>query len=300
MVEQVNGKTIEIRPANQGDREAVAAISAQIWDGDGYVPRVFDKWVADTMGEFSLVCVDGQVAGFGKLTMLSAEDAWLEGLRMGKGHRGLGLAKSLTKYYVNICRERGVNSLRLSTFVENHESLHIIETHGFQRVASFKLLTAQAREGVASPAGVVAVASLEELEQFVDAELLARRGGLLSFDFTFEPWRDSLLRDLISERSIFALRRNGQAVGLLILSARHSKSGELSISYMQGETPIDLATLTDFALATAGREQRNLIVMCPEDDLLLSVYLQKGLVKECGNNLPDVFVYEHESTLRRA
>lgn len=300
MVEQVNGKTIEIRPAGQGDREAVVAVSAQIWDGDDYVPKVFDKWVADAVGEFSLVCVDGQLAGFGKLTMLNKEDAWLEGLRMGRAHRGLGLAKSLTKYYVNICRERGVRSLRLSTFVENHESLHIIETHGFQRIASFKLLTAQAREGVAKPAGVVTVASLGELQQSIDAHLLAKRRELLSFDFTFEPWREALLHDLIADGSVFALRREGRTAGLLVLSARHSKSGELSISYMQGETQADMEILTDFALATAGGEQRDLIVMCPEDEMLLSVYLQKGLVKEHSSDLPDVFVYEHESTLRRA
>lgn len=294
-----NGKTIEIRPARAGDREAVSAISAQIWDGDDYVPKVFDKWLGDSTGEFSLVCVDGEVAGFGKLTMLNAEDAWLEGLRMGKNHRGLGLAKSLTKYYVNLCRERGVNSLRLSTFVENHESLHIIETHGFRRIASFKLLTAQPGVNRLDPAGIGPVSDLAELRKAIDRELLAERGGLLSFDFTFEPVRDELLRELLAERGVFALRRDGRVAGLLILSARHSKSGELSISHLQGETPADLEQLTEFALGTASAAQRNLIVMCPGDKLL-SVYLRKGLVKEHESDLPDVFVYEHESTLHLA
>jgi len=278
----------------------VAAISAQIWDGYDYVPLMFDKWVGDTTGEFSLICVDNEVAGFGKLTMLSPEDAWLEGLRMGQAHRGLGLAKSLTKYYVNMCRERGVRSLRLSTFVENHESLHIIETHGFQRIASFKLLTAQAGEGRVSSPDIVPVASLGELEQAIDARLLAKHHHLLSFDFTFEPWRENLLRELIAEGSVFASRCAGRTTGLLVLSGRHAKSGELSISYMQGETPADLENLIDFALAKAGKEQRNLLVMCPGEELLLSIYLQKGLVKEHDSDLPDVFVYEHESTLRQA
>ncbi len=294
---EVKAKTIEIRRASLKDRTAVEQISAQIWEGHDYVPNVFDKWVADNEGEFTLVCVDGEVAGFGKLTMLTGRHAWLEGLRMGGGYRGLGLAKLLTRYYIDLCAERGVNSLRLSTFVENYESLHIIETHGFRRIASFKLMMAEHGPVKLKPEAVEVLQSFSEVLQELDKSILAKRSSLLSFDFTFEEVSEELLNELLAEGSIVGIRRDGKIRGLMALTTRHSKGSELSISYMQGDTRADLELLTDYAIATAAELRQNMLVMCPQDETLLAVYLQKGLRKELDTPEPDVFVYEHESTL---
>lgn len=299
MLTEVRGRKVEIRRARSEDRSAVAAISAQIWDGYDYVPNVFDKWVMDSEGEFAVVCVDNEVAGFGKMTMLNGKDAWLEGLRMGENYRGLGLAKLLTRYCLDKCQERGFGSLRLSTFIENHESLHIIETHGFKRTASFKFLTADSSKAVTATGAVEVLRSLSEVNQVLDRDALARRNYFLSFDFTFERISETLLAELLSANSVLGVRHNDELTGMMILSSRHSKGNELSISYLQGQTRTDLEELVSYALASSAEVQQNLIVMCPPDEMLLSVYLEKGLRKELDSDEMDVFVYEHESTLSR-
>ncbi|MEW6216856.1 MAG: GNAT family N-acetyltransferase, partial [Candidatus Bipolaricaulota bacterium] len=60
------------------------------------MPLVLDGWL--TEGGLVVAELNGDLAGFGKLTLLSPGEVWLEGLRVDPTHRGKGVAKALAQH----------------------------------------------------------------------------------------------------------------------------------------------------------------------------------------------------------
>jgi RimJ/RimL family protein N-acetyltransferase len=116
------------------DTPAVMAISSRIWEGNDYLPRVFDAWVTDTEGEFAAVLLDGRVVGCGKLTFFTPDDAWLEGLRKDPAVTEKGMGRFLALYFMSRLSARpGLASLRFSTRTTNVASVTTHERLGFLR-----------------------------------------------------------------------------------------------------------------------------------------------------------------------
>jgi len=67
---------IMLRPARLQDIPEIARISAGIWDGEDYVPRVAAGWISDPSGRFVAAEHEGIVRGFGRIVMHTATDAW--------------------------------------------------------------------------------------------------------------------------------------------------------------------------------------------------------------------------------
>lgn len=139
--------SLTVRPARPEDRDAVAAISAQIWEGEDYIPEVFDDWVADPRGEFSLVFDGEQLVAFGKLTELREGEWWLEGLRVDPAHQGRGIARHAHDYAVALADRVGNGVLRFATGNYNVAVHRLAEHTGFEHVATFVDARAAASPG---------------------------------------------------------------------------------------------------------------------------------------------------------
>lgn len=135
------------RPARPADRAAVAEISAQIWEGEDYVPEVFDDWVADPRGEFTLFFEGEQLVAFGKLTELLAGEWWLEGLRVHPAYQGRGIASQAHDYAVALADRIASGVLRFATGDFNVAVHRLAEHTGFAHVASFVVARAEACPG---------------------------------------------------------------------------------------------------------------------------------------------------------
>ncbi|MBU0596364.1 hypothetical protein KJ567_06745, partial [Candidatus Bipolaricaulota bacterium] len=59
-----------LRPVVETDRTRVFEISAQIWDGEDYVPSHFDAWLADSEGEVVGAEFDGTLIAFARRTWI--------------------------------------------------------------------------------------------------------------------------------------------------------------------------------------------------------------------------------------
>jgi hypothetical protein len=55
---------VGLRPVRPGDRAAVEAIAAQVWDGEDYLPQVFDDWLADPEGLFCAATIHDRLIGW--------------------------------------------------------------------------------------------------------------------------------------------------------------------------------------------------------------------------------------------
>jgi len=181
---------LTFRRAQPSDRDAVTALCAKIWEGDDYVPRCFDDWVADEAGEFTLCFAGAQLAGLSKLTWLAPGEAWLEGLRKDPDLPVKGVGSALCRRYLAaLARQSGLRSVRFSTYFANLASIKLNEAMGFTCIAtaSFKemrkeALARRAQEPAGEDARIVQV-------QDADLALAFVRGSGWFGDFIHQAWR---------------------------------------------------------------------------------------------------------------
>lgn len=127
------------RKAAPEDKPAMLAICAQIWDGDDYIPYVWDEWLAEPYGQLSVVELDGKVVGMGKLTRLAPEEWWLEGLRVDPAYRERGIGRFLHQQGVALAERIGSGVLRFATSSANTSVHHFAEETGFQHIGDYVL-----------------------------------------------------------------------------------------------------------------------------------------------------------------
>ena len=89
------GQELTLRPMRPADRDRVAEISRDVWDGHDYIPRVFDDWVADAGSTFQAAELEGTVVGLHRLRPYGPGLIWYEGLRVASTHRRQGLARTM-------------------------------------------------------------------------------------------------------------------------------------------------------------------------------------------------------------
>lgn len=134
-----------IRPARAADRNVVMALVAQIWDGEDYIPEVWDEWLAAPHGELTVAELAGRVVCLSKLTRLRPGVWWLEGMRVDPAFRGRGIATVVTRYQVQLAERLASGQLGLGTSSENEAVHRLVEHLGFARVAAFVKYTAEPR-----------------------------------------------------------------------------------------------------------------------------------------------------------
>lgn len=138
------------RKASSQDTPAVMELTRQIWDGDDYIPEVWQDWLADPCGQLAVAEYLGQVVGLGKLTLLHPGSWWLEGLRVDPAYEGRGVATQLETYLMADWLKHGDGMIRLGT-ASTRTAVHRLCAHsGFEKVGEFTTFAAAALDGTPS------------------------------------------------------------------------------------------------------------------------------------------------------
>ena len=127
-------KMLKVRKIRPSDKARAIEITKDIWDGDDYLPLVFDKWVKEKEGEF-VAAIDkkGKLIGFEKLTMVTKHDAWIEGLRKDMKSKIKGVGVFLTNYFLKkLSKNKDIRTIRFSTYFQNVESIGLFQKIGFK------------------------------------------------------------------------------------------------------------------------------------------------------------------------
>lgn len=236
---------IEIRRARHDDKKRIEEISRDIWEGDDYLPQVFDAWVEETGGEFSVITVDGRVAGCAKITELPGRVLWLEGIRVDKAYRGQGLGKKMAEYQLERAQGMGASRIELGTFIENYESLAIIEKRGFVKVAGFKFMMKPLTEKDGEDCLQISSDCVERIKSLEDlggaGEIMARlasepRLGYVGFDWTFMRCTEALLDRLILQEALY---RVGDTI--FAFGRWKQKDDGVSIHFLYGDRDVPAA-----------------------------------------------------------
>jgi GNAT superfamily N-acetyltransferase len=242
-----------IRPARPDDREEAFAISAQIWDGEDYVPDVWERWLADRRGEFVVATLRGRVAGFSKLTEHGPREWWLEGLRVDPKYRGRGIARALHEYLIARAGSEGPAMLRYATGGDNLASRHLGESSGFRLVGAYSRVHAKAL----TPAEREASKALPPLETWRKADLPALQAflersarlkadhGMYSLAWTWYELSETRLGEALAARRAVGWRHaNGAVVALALLEPQPERR-LLRVNFADGRLrgPLGLADL---------------------------------------------------------
>lgn len=295
---------MKFRRATIHDKERVLDICKHIWEGDDYIPNIYDHWVTDEAGEFTLIEEDGKISGLGKLTLLEPEIGWLEGLRVAPEARSKGYAKELTKYYMQKGKELGFRQLRLSTYHRNYASIHVIENYGFKRVADF-YITDQVVERTKKVPGageiLQAVPGSEDAAVLVEKMLQAPEQKVvkeyLGFGWIFRKLTRELILKEIEQRHIYYIKQNGEIEGGILIYPDQVKDKGVYYIVMVTGTDAAIGRLLEWTHQNAvewGMEM--LAAMIPSEPRLKSIYLDCGFKcwEEDQSFDTTVFIYEHD------
>jgi GNAT superfamily N-acetyltransferase len=120
---------VTCRPASARDHADVTEFCKGIWDGDDYVPEVWDDWLHDPNGLLAVAESNGHAIGCSKITLISQGQWWLEGFRVDPNYQGLKVGSRLHRCVTDWWIENGDGTLRLMTDAGNFAVHHMcIET----------------------------------------------------------------------------------------------------------------------------------------------------------------------------
>jgi GNAT superfamily N-acetyltransferase len=279
----------------------VVAFTRTTWDGWDYLPDVWASWLEARDGAVFAAeaaggaeTVRGRPIAVGRVTLLSASETWMEGLRVDPAVRGRGVATAFQAAELNWAQAQGAAIVRYTTGETNEASLHLGARHGFVVVGRWRALRPEEPDGIAaSSAGVPKAAETHPpraaiLERLDAAGLVAREpaGGAtaaarlwerLETDATFVAgerlyeWRawawqafteERLARHLEQGDLLLVEDREGWAVGLV---ARERLPAETRLALLGGDAGPALR-LVEHVTKAAGRRP---IIRLPDDSPLL-------------------------------
>src|SRR5258708_38740556 len=137
-----------VRPARPEDHDAVLAFCARTWSDGDYIAEVWDDWLGNQRGVLLVATLAERPVGLVHVRMLSADEAWLEGIRVDPAVRRQGVGRVLTSRGLVAARERGAAVARLFTMWDNVAAQAMFGAFGVTRIAQVTYYEAAAEDAV--------------------------------------------------------------------------------------------------------------------------------------------------------
>lgn len=130
---------IIFRPLNLSDFSQVKEVSKDIWDGEDYVPQVFNTWINDPdSANFGLFLpakasptADLELIAYGRVKFYGKSIGWMEGGRVKSSYQKKGVGILLTEHAIQTAIENGCKIIQYATYTENHGSIALARRFGF-------------------------------------------------------------------------------------------------------------------------------------------------------------------------
>lgn len=191
---------LHIRPARADDRAAILEVVKTIWNGEDYIPEVWDEWLADGDGALLVGETGGLPVALAKISALGLGEDWFHGLRVDPAWRGHGFGRAMMRRCIALTHARGARTLRYLTDDGNTTMHRMGRAHGFQLIYTPAWYSAPARPGRAWAAPLGPAAFERLLGDLSGSQLLAHTGstyayGWHNFDLSPQRLREHLARN---------------------------------------------------------------------------------------------------------
>ena len=121
------------RPAVKGDQADVGEFCKRIWEGEDYLPEVWEQWFHDSNGLLAVAEYNGHAFACSKVSLLANGQWWLEGFRVDPQFQGMKVGSHLHHYVVDWWLKNGDGTLRLMTDAGNFAVHHMCIQTGFRK-----------------------------------------------------------------------------------------------------------------------------------------------------------------------
>jgi N-acetylglutamate synthase-like GNAT family acetyltransferase len=219
----------------------VLAVEALSTPNLRYLPEVFEQFVADEEGDFSVALVDGEIVACAKLTVVADGSAWLETLRVIPEKQRLGLGKRFYERFFEVAAQKRINTMRMYTGVTNAASKGLAERFGFRLAASYNsahISTKEIPKGLTA-GGFERVADVERATQLLMA-CEKEWTGFGVMNRTFYAMNPSTCAAFCRAGQVYEDSRSGSVI---LMGARFMHHKALHIGVFRGERALCL----DFA-----------------------------------------------------
>ena len=156
------------RPALPLDFPGMLELTSQIWEGDDYVPKVWQAWLIDPEGLLAVAEFKGKVVGLGKLTKLSQQDWWLEGLRVHPQFEGRGVASRIHKYLLDTWEKIGSGTIRFATVSTREPVKHLAQVNGFHLAGEYSTFKCSTSNGSSKNSDPFTQIEVHEYQDVID------------------------------------------------------------------------------------------------------------------------------------
>ena len=228
-----------IRPAQPGDRADVFAFCAR-HDGDDYVLRVWDEWLADRQGSLLVATWEGTPVGLARTVFPVPGEAWLEGMRVDPGHREKGIATAIFEAQVEEAAGRGVHVARLMTAWDNLPVHRMCARLGFRRVLRLRRRFRPLEEGAPPRAlRTVTPAELPLARALLSRQrrspgFLALSAGLYSLaGGVWTEWNEGWLREHLARGEVWTWEQ-GQPGAIAVVCPHRRRPGVFEVGLLEG------------------------------------------------------------------
>lgn len=284
----VNGSEICIRPAMPADTRGMLEITRPVWDGNDYVPFVWQRWLADPHSYVSVAEVLGRIVGLMHVDIQQDGTAWLEGIRVREDVQSRGIGQAMLEDAIGWLRGAGYPRLRLATYGGNPASNRLARKAGLREVATYSVLHARP----------VHSDSTDELHFGLPAQLdelwshLADSGRNGPATVYTEGWTAysldrSRLASLLATQAVLVLGES-ELEGLAIATSQPQRP-RMRLGYLTGSAGARRALVRGLLQRSADRYVSNVISILPSSAEQEGILIDAGFD---GESLSKMILYE--------
>lgn len=133
---------VVIRPTLPSDTPDVLEFCKYIWEGNDYIPYVWNEWMADPAGHLFTAEYAGHAVGIARVTHLAPRQWWFEGLRVNPEFHDKKIGSALHEYITDWWLSNGDGTVRLWTNAKRVKVHHLCEKLGFIHTQEVAFYTA--------------------------------------------------------------------------------------------------------------------------------------------------------------
>ncbi len=199
-----------------------------------YIPQVFDLFMGDSSGDFSVAEVDGVVTACAKFTVMPDGSAWLETLRVLPQYQGKGIGKRFYEHFFELARRKGITTMRMYTGLENDVSRGLAERFGFYLAFTCGEAYHPCQPDV-FPLTDDAFSQVTDVQRGIDLlmPLSEQWGGFMGMNRTFYVLSESLCAHLVRQGQVY---EHAGSSSVIALGGRFMPRQALHIGLFGGDT----------------------------------------------------------------
>ncbi|MEX2030768.1 MAG: GNAT family N-acetyltransferase [Anaerolineales bacterium] len=266
------------RPALLSDRESVMDFLPLIWEGEDYVPGVWDAWLEEKGGYFAAALLEGHVVGLSHLVDLGRGEWWLEGLRVDPRLHGRHIGSHLHDYQVENWLRTDASVVRLATHRSRTAVHRMCERTGFLRMASVIPLGFRAHPGDHRfrPAGLQDVEGA--VTQLLESPVQRALAGWMDLGWRYAGVDPDRIAAAARSGGLWTW---GQSQGILVTRLETGPDGpSLTISAMARPTDAAASFLADIPRLAASMGSVSGLWVAPESEASVDGLVQGGFEPE--------------------